>query len=106
MRRFPFRSLRTRLLLLVLLAVVPALGLILYNAWEDRRLEVADVQEDALRLARLISADQERLIEGTRQFLVALAQLPQVRGGDPKACNMLFADLLKQYPLYASHFRI
>ena len=36
MARFAFSSLRARLLLLVLLAVLPALGLTPYTAWAQR----------------------------------------------------------------------
>lgn len=90
------------MLALVLLAVVPALALTLYTHLEERRLRAAQVQDDALRLARLVSADQERLIEGARQLLAALARLPQVRAGDATACSTLFAELLKQYSLYAN----
>ena len=102
MRRLSFSSLRVRLLLLVLLAVVPALGLILYTASEQRRLAAGEVQEQALRLAWIAATDQGQLTEGARQLLIALAQLPAVRGRDPAACSSLFAELLKQYPRYAN----
>ena len=45
-----FSSLRVRLLLLVLLAVVPALGLILYSAAEERQCDRDRAERDALRL--------------------------------------------------------
>jgi PAS domain S-box-containing protein len=102
MRQWSFSSLRGRLLLLVLLAVVPALGLILYTASEQRRLAARAVQEQALRLAWTAATDHGQLTEGARQLLIALAQLPAVRGRDPAACSALFADLLKQYPRYAN----
>jgi serine phosphatase RsbU (regulator of sigma subunit) len=95
-------SLRVRLILLILIAVLPALGLILHTASEQRRLATAQAQEDALRLARLMSASQEQAIEGARQLLVALAQMPSVREGDSAACSELFADFLKQYPRYTN----
>ena len=79
MAGFPFSSLRFRLILLVLLAVLPALGLILYTAVEQRRLATTEVQENALRLARFAAADQDNLIEGARQLLIALARLPEIR---------------------------
>ncbi|MBI3802081.1 MAG: HAMP domain-containing protein [Deltaproteobacteria bacterium] len=102
MRRFSLSSLRARLLLLVLLAVLPALGLILYTDLEQRRLTATQAQEDALRLARLAAADQTQLIQGAHQFLTALAQLPAVREGDAHTCTTLFTTLLKQYPVYAN----
>lgn len=102
MKCFAPVSLRFRLTLLVLLAGVPALALTLYTANEQRRLAATAVQQDALRVARLAAAGQERLIEGAHQILLLLAQLSQVRGDDAAACHALLADLLKQYPLYSN----
>jgi len=102
MRRFSLSSLRVRLLLLVLLAALPALGLILYTDLEQRRLAATQAQEDALRLARLAAADQAQLIQGAHQLLAALAQLPAVRSGDSDTCTMLVTRLFKQYPVYAN----
>jgi signal transduction histidine kinase len=95
-------SLRTRLLLLVLLAVIPALGLTLYTNLEERELRKALVQEHAMRLSRLVSADHERLIEDARKLLAALARLPGVREGKRAACDPLFADLLTRHSSYAN----
>ena len=100
MTRFSFSSLRVRLLLLVLLAVIPALGLILYTASEQRRSAAAEAKDSALQLARSFSNSQDDLIEGARQLLTALAQIPPVRDGNTAECNSVFADLLKQYPRY------
>jgi signal transduction histidine kinase len=102
MARLSLGSLRTRLLLLVLLAVIPALGLTLYTNLEERQLRKALVQEHAMRVSRLVSADHERLIEDARQLLVSLARLPAVRDRNPAACNALFGDLLTQQSSYAN----
>ena len=95
-------SLRVRLLFLVVLAALPALGLQLYTASRQRELAVDEAKEDARRLAALAAADNGRLIEGTRQLLVVLARLPEVRGGNPEVCETLLADLKNQFPLYAN----
>jgi signal transduction histidine kinase len=97
-----FVSLRSRLLLLIALAVLPALGLIFYVNLEQRVLAREQAQENALRFARLAAADQARLVQGTHQLLAALAYLPAVRKEDAKECNALFATLLKHYPAYAN----
>lgn len=102
MTRPSLGGLQTRLVLVVLLAVTPALTLALYSDFEERQLRRAQIQEDTLRLARLLSADHERLIEAARQLLTALASLPAVRSGDHTACAALFVDLLAQYPSYAN----
>ncbi len=102
MTRFHFSSLRARLLLLILLAIIPAVGLILYTAAEQQRQAAIEVMESALRLARIVSGDQERLIEGARQLLAGLAQLPAVWRHDAGACGALFAALLKRFPFYVN----
>ncbi len=95
-------SLRTRLVVLVLLAVVPALGLILYTASEQRHSATLETQQNTLRLVRLAANNQRQVVEATRQILTILAQLPVVRKGKSTECDRLLADLLKQYPTYAN----
>jgi hypothetical protein len=41
MKRFSFSSLRVRLVILILIAVVPALAVMLYSAAEQERLDAA-----------------------------------------------------------------
>lgn len=102
MRSPSFSSLRVRLFLLVLTAVLPALGVVFYTALEQRRSATVEAQETALRLARLASSNQGQLIGGVRQLLVSLSQLPEIRARDAEACSAFLSKLLQQYPLYAN----
>ena len=95
-------TLRTRLFQLVLIAILPALALILYSAGEQRVKDRQNAELEALRLVRVVSASKQRLIDSTRHLLVALSRLSEVRRHDTPACNALFANLLKEYPLYAN----
>ncbi len=97
-----FTSLRVRLFLLIVLAVLPALGFIVYSDLEQRQLAAVQAQEDTLRLAQLAADEQAQLISAAHQFLIAVSQLPAVRDGDASACTMLFANLLTHYPAYAN----
>lgn len=106
-----FAGIRIRLILLVLLAVLPALGLILYTDLEERQQEALRTETELLRLVRLGAVEEGRLIDNAHQLLIALAQLPSVRAGalaTPAAkqaqieCQALFADLLAQYPFYTA----
>src|SRR6478609_4872630 len=94
-------NLRLRFLLLVLLAVLPAVVLLLFTVREQRNVALQKGQANAQQLAGLATADQGRLIESTRQLLTVLALLPEVQTGGT-ACNELFATLLTQFPLYAN----
>jgi PAS domain S-box-containing protein len=100
MSHFSFSSLRVRLFLLVLLAMVPVVGLVLYTGAEQRQVASNDARRDALDLAQRVSDDQAQIVESGRQLLVALAQLPDIRNYDDVACNALLADLFKQYRGY------
>jgi diguanylate cyclase (GGDEF)-like protein len=98
----PLSSLRSGLLLLVLLAMLPALALILSTALEQRRQALSDTEADALRLARVAASDHERLIEGARSLLVGLAQLSDVQMHNSRACSALFSEVQRQFPLYSN----
>jgi len=93
-------GLRFRLLLLVLIAIVPMLGLTIYRNIELRQLVMADVKAESLRLARMAASDQQDLIKETQQFLFAVSQLAEVRNDDSAACSRLFTQLIRQYPYY------
>src|SRR5581483_12373181 len=102
MRPGIFAGLRSRLLLLIVLAVLPALWLISYVNVEQRRLAATQAQENALRLARLAAAELAQLVQSAHQLLAALALLPAVRNEETAECNALFASLLKHYPAYGN----
>src|SRR5688572_27627733 len=95
-------SLRVRLVLLVLLAVLPSLILILHRASEQRRAAITQVKQDALRVARLASANHEQFAEGARQLLIAIAHLPAIQGSEPDAANETLRSLLPKYSLYSN----
>ncbi|MBI2525540.1 MAG: diguanylate cyclase [Candidatus Rokubacteria bacterium] len=102
MSRSALSSLRSRLLLLVLLAFLPALALILVTAWEQRQLAAAGAEEDVLRLARLAAAEPERVIEGARSLLTGLAQLPDVQAPAAQACSAQAAAIHRRFPIYTN----
>ena len=95
-------SLRFRLQLLVLIAVVPVLGMTFYAALEDRQRQMSHLQTEASRIAEIVSVQEHQLITGVRQLLIALAQLPQARDGDGAACNALLGELRGRYQRYAN----
>ncbi|MGE5311441.1 MAG: ATP-binding protein [Nitrospirota bacterium] len=102
MSRSPFSSLRVRLIILVLIAVVPALGLMLYNAAEQERLDAAEVQKYLSRLATLYAREERQLLEGSRQVLITLAAFLVLHHDDPRACSAFFEDLIKDFRRYAN----
>jgi signal transduction histidine kinase len=102
MSRSPFSSLRMRLVILILIAVVPALGLMLYNTAEQEQLDAAAVQKDLSRLATLYAREERQLLEGSRQVLITLAAFLVLHHEDSQACSAFFADLIKDFRRYAN----
>jgi|GEM_PF-2724765 len=66
-------SLRCRLILLILLALIPAFGLALYTNMDSRQPEIRLVQEHGLHLTRRTSHSQEQLIETAKEADKTLA---------------------------------
>lgn len=102
MPRVSFTSLRSRAIILVLLAVLPVLALTLYSYFDQRALAIREVQRDELVTARNLATIHETLLRSTHQLLENLAQLPQVQRQDQGACEALFAKLMEQCPYYTA----
>lgn len=94
MKRLTLTPLQTRLLLMVLLAAVPALGLASYTFIEQRRQAAKETYADALRLARQAARDQDQLLFNARQVLLALAEHPGVRTPALGSCSELARNLI------------
>jgi hypothetical protein len=71
-----------RLFLLVAAALLPAIAVQAYNEFDLRRARQIEVQNQALGLAKLAAAEQQQIVQGIRQTLVALSQLPAIRAKD------------------------
>ncbi|HBB15721.1 MAG: hypothetical protein A3J94_07135 [Syntrophus sp. RIFOXYC2_FULL_54_9] len=97
MNHFFFYSLRGRLIFVLLLAVIPALVLLLYTASEERSREIAEFEDNAVRLASIIAIQEDQLINTTRQLLIALSHFPSVIDGNSAECNQLFSTLREKY---------
>jgi signal transduction histidine kinase/ActR/RegA family two-component response regulator/HAMP domain-containing protein len=97
-----FASLRYRLILLVLIALVPALCLTAYTGLQVRDRAGETARANVLRIVRIASADHAQTLDGARVLLTALARLPEVRRRDAAACSALSADLQQQYPRFAN----
>ena len=95
-----------RLILLVFIAVVPALILILHNAKHDRDVSAERIQEDAQRIVEIAASRQTRFIDSARQLLAVLAEVPEVASGDSMACNRFMKGLTDRYSVYWNLGRI
>lgn len=100
-----FSSLRFRLILLVLLATLPALLLIVYIGEEQRQQNQEDVLEITLALAEYAADKNELLIEDTRVTLIALSHAMNFEGDDLRGCGHLFNHLKEvHFPFYSAFY--
>ena len=97
-----FGSLRTRLILLILVAVVPAMAVMLYTAWEQRQRDATRIRKKVAHLTRLEAREERQILEGGRQILVAMAHFLQGSAGDSLDCASFFTSLLVHNQRYAN----
>ena len=94
-------SILARLFLLVAIALAPVTAIQIYDELDRREAREAELHAEALRLATLVGMEHDRVIEGARQLLTAIAELHSVRTKDQDICNDLFIRLAARYPSYA-----
>ena len=95
-------ALLLRLFLLVAVALLPAIAIQSYNEFDLRRSHKREAKEQALGLAKLAAAEQQQIVEGARQVLTALSELPAIKARDVEACNAYLSALKQRYPAFMS----
>jgi PAS domain S-box-containing protein len=92
--------LRARLALLVLLALLPAFGLQVATSFERQRNARERAEASLLQVAQLIAGTQRERIESTREVLVTLSHMPELKGDSAQACHERLAMMYEFYPHY------
>ncbi len=87
------QKLRQRLLIIILIAVVPILGFIFYQAKIARDVQIAEAQEAAWEIVENVATRESRFIDAAQQLLTLLAETPEVAGASRAACN----DFLRRF---------
>ena len=87
-----------RLFLLALIALLPALTIQAYNEFDLRRTRRAEVDEMALRQAKLASSELNQIFEGIHNLLIAVAEVPSVRSFAGDQCAAYLATLQPKVP--------
>src|SRR5215468_9017804 len=96
----PHLNLTVRLIILVLIAVCPAILIQAYNEYELRKARETDIRQQVVQITKQFGEEIGELREGARQLLLALAQLTSVKLRESDSCNALFASLESQYANY------
>ena len=90
------------LVTLVLVAVLPALGIILYTGLEARRHALRDAEGSALLLSRSIREIQERTTLNINQMLIILTKAPQVQEIQEPGTSAFLQSVASANPILAN----
>src|SRR6185436_11986775 len=102
-RRFALRlTLTQRLFVLALIALLPAMLMLVYNEIDFRRARLTNLREDAARSAKLVASEVEQIFDGLRGILTTIGAAPVVRGPDTGGCHDYLADLARRLPQLAA----
>jgi PAS domain S-box-containing protein len=96
------KNLLARLLLIIVVAMLPAFGFQVYSESADRQIRRQLVEDEALRLMRLVNSELRQVVEGAEQVLGAISGAPTVQDNIPDGCQRLLANLLRQSPRYST----
>ena len=96
------KSVLARLMLVVAVALVPAVGLQIFNEAQARKVRQQLIEDEAMRYLHLVRAEQTRIIEGAEQTLDVIAASTGVQDHNPAVCRRLTTNLLKETARYST----
>lgn len=105
MGRF-FSSLRSRLILMVVLTTIPGILLLVQTGIDQRNQAMRAAQEEVIHLGQLASKMQAVMVENVKAFLLTLAHLPTLREQNISGCEDLFSHLVEEHFDYYSSFYV
>ena len=91
-----FSGLRVQLLCLVILAVIPALGFVVYTSLEHRQLIKQNIEKEIINITQDIVRYHGQMIHQNRRLLIFLSEVPVVHHAQHQKCSALFSDLIKE----------
>ncbi|HBK05143.1 MAG TPA: hypothetical protein DDZ81_04690 [Acetobacteraceae bacterium] len=94
-------SLTTKMFVLVVIAVMPALAIQSYNEYDLRRSREDDIRNKTVQITKQFGAEMGEIKEGARQFLQVISQLPPISTLDMDGCARLLATLNARTPYYS-----
>jgi PAS domain S-box-containing protein len=96
-----FNSLRSRLVVLILTAMLPMLGIVWVIGMQLYHHAVDDVYRDSKALLHAISLEQEKHIDAARHLLVAWSTFPSIIERSPGFCSV-FREAVAEQKIYAN----
>lgn len=95
-------SLRAKVMVLIVLALLPVILLEFYTAGRTREMAEREAYEVAFRMNRVLASKQHALLESAQQLLMTLSRVDAIRDARPEQSRALLGELLKVNPFYAN----
>ncbi|WP_411880089.1 PAS domain S-box protein [Polaromonas sp. YR568] len=95
-------GLRTRLVLLVLLALLPVFGLLVYSAEQGHRAALRLAQSDLLSEVLMLSAREQRTVDMVHELLNGIASGPHIKNPAPGLCGQHLKNLHQEHPEFTN----
>src|ERR1700761_3587919 len=99
-REVALNSVRHRLVLVVAIGLAPILAFLGHTELEARRVRHQLMQEEALRLVRLVAYDEQRIIGDAEQTLNVISGGPSVKRGLLSLCQQFLQNIVQESPRY------
>ena len=93
-------SIRRRLLLIVLLAMLPPLVLIGVRFFQDYQNQITQAAKELTHVAADVASDLDEKIQGTSQLLYGLSRAQELATSDRATCSKFLSDVREEYPIY------
>jgi PAS domain S-box-containing protein len=97
-------SLRSRIILIIFLSILPLLGIFIGIYLEQRRNEERHAREHVLQVAQQFSLYQEHQVNQAYRLLATLAQFPSLLELDRAACSAKLAVIVSKDPDLTSSY--
>lgn len=102
MHFFALISIRRSLIVLILVAALPALGIMFFSGNTLQKIMVNNAEDAALRQIQAMAAHHERVVYNARLLLETLAKAEVVQQLDAPACQVLLKEMQLQYQAYVA----
>jgi len=97
-----FNSIKSRLFILLFLAILPGIGTIFFQAYTEHKQILANAEHQATQISKQIANAQKKIITDTQLFLKHLANTRTIQQNNIAQCNAFLADIIHLNPLYTN----
>ena len=101
--RFPdFTSIRTSLVFLVLVAVLPALGIMLFTGYTLRESMIRNAEVASMRQLQVMATHHEQVVDNARLLLATLSKAREMQALDALGAQLLLEEMLGRNKAYTA----